>query len=192
MTNVTETQSREVARPLSVLVPLIKKDLEQGDEAAQAAGMEYYRAAGEKLIEAKSQLKHGEFRPWTKRHFNRSASQITRYMALVDVENVQARTFSSINAALKDTPYHTPNKPRPQAWHQPVKEALASIDMKQMNLRMAAVAREKERALERKLALQLIDIGYKALATKLHPDKGGSRDAMARLNTVRDRLRKQA
>jgi hypothetical protein len=35
------------------------------------------------------------------------------------------------------------------------------------------------------LALQLIDIGYKVLSVKLHPDKGGSHDAMRRLNKVR-------
>jgi hypothetical protein len=49
--------------------------------------------------------------------------------------------------------------------------------------------REQERELQRKLALQLIDIGYKALASKLHPDKGGSREAMSRLNAVRERLK---
>jgi DnaJ-class molecular chaperone len=46
--------------------------------------------------------------------------------------------------------------------------------------------------LKYKLAMQLIDIGYKALATKFHPDKGGSRDAMSRLNEVRDRLKQRA
>jgi hypothetical protein len=46
--------------------------------------------------------------------------------------------------------------------------------------------------LKYKLAMQLIDIGYKALATKLHPDKGGSGDAMSRLNEVRDRLKQRA
>jgi hypothetical protein len=32
--------------------------------------------------------------------------------------------------------------------------------------------------------------GYKALAAKLHPDKGGSHEAMARLNRVRDNLKR--
>jgi hypothetical protein len=53
--------------------------------------------------------------------------------------------------------------------------------------------RVEEREAQRKLGLQLIEIGYKALASKLHPDKvGGSRDAMTRLNTVRDRLKQSA
>jgi hypothetical protein len=31
------------------------------------------------------------------------------------------------------------------------------------------------------LGLRLIDIGWKVLARELHPDKGGSREAMTRL-----------
>jgi hypothetical protein len=54
------------------------------------------------------------------------------------------------------------------------------------------LSRQEERDAERKLALLVIDTGFKALASKLHPDKGGSRDAMARLNRVRDRLKQHA
>ena len=39
------------------------------------------------------------------------------------------------------------------------------------------------------LARELIDIGYKALAKELHPDRGGSVESMAMLNRVRDRMR---
>jgi hypothetical protein len=41
-----------------------------------------------------------------------------------------------------------------------------------------------------KLAKQIIDIGYKALATKLHPDKGGNRASMARLTEAKKLLLK--
>jgi hypothetical protein len=50
-------------------------------------------------------------------------------------------------------------------------------------------ARDDEVRLHRELAEELIDIGYRALATKLHPDRGGSKGAMARLNCVRDELK---
>jgi hypothetical protein len=50
-------------------------------------------------------------------------------------------------------------------------------------------SREAETKLHRDLAAQLIDLGYRALATRLHPDRGGSKDAMARLNAVRDELK---
>ena len=47
-------------------------------------------------------------------------------------------------------------------------------------LRQARLERAQEYELKLKLATQLIDIGYKALASKLHPDKGGSPEAMTR------------
>ena len=42
--------TRAVARPLRVLVPLVKEDL----ESAATAGLPFYIAAGEKLLEAKT------------------------------------------------------------------------------------------------------------------------------------------
>jgi Protein of unknown function (DUF3102) len=85
MSSVVTHDEKQVARPLKVLVPLIKEDLKHGNEAAreaaQQAGMPYYRAAGEKMIEAKSRMAHGEFGPWIKRNFNLSQQHASRYMA---------------------------------------------------------------------------------------------------------------
>jgi hypothetical protein len=48
----------------------------------------------------------------------------------------------------------------------------------------------EEREAEAKMNLEMIAIGYRALAAKYHPDKiGGSREAMVRLNKGRSRLR---
>ncbi len=45
----------------------------------------------------------------------------------------------------------------------------------------------------RKLARHLIDVGYRALALRLHPDMaGGSSEAMTRLSRVRDSLRERS
>ena len=53
-----------------------------------------------------------------------------------------------------------------------------------------ALTRQQERQAEIKLGQRLIAIGYRVLSAELHPDKrGGSREAMARLNRVRERLR---
>jgi hypothetical protein len=49
----------------------------------------------------------------------------------------------------------------------------------------------EEREADLKLVAQLIDAGYRSLASKLHPDKGGSRDAMSRLSRVRDQVKRQ-
>ena len=53
-------------------------------------------------------------------------------------------------------------------------------------------ARDDEVRLHRELAEELIDIGYRTLATKLHPDRGGSKIAMTRLNRIRDELKQIA
>ena len=75
-----------------------------------------------------------------------------------------------------------PNKPRPQPWHEPIKQVMCKVNTETFNRARAETQRAAERELQRRLARQLIDIGYKALASKLHPDKGGSREAMARLD----------
>jgi hypothetical protein len=191
------TEKRQVARPPHVLVPLIKRDLEQGHEAANRASVPYYRAAGEKMIEAKEQLKHGEFQPWLKRHFTISYDTARRYMGFVDAEKTQARVFSSINSALKASGNngYMPNKPRPQPWHEPVKEIIDRTKREQERVtRLYAdeITKKQEREAQRDLSLRLIDIGYKVLAKELHPDKGGSREIMARLNKARDHLKQMA
>lgn len=196
--DIAKHELTQVTRPLHVLVPLIKDDLRQEKAAMEQARIPYMMAAGEKILEAKPTFKGRmeEFDGWLKRNFNLSISSARKYMDLVPDETINRargganpRDFPSLNAyhhAVGDKRY-VPNKPRPQAWHEPVKEAIGKVDVGA--LKQAALEREKERALQRKLALALIDIGYKALASKLHPDKGGSKEAMSRLNRVRDILR---
>lgn len=193
MATAIATQSgKQVARPLHVLVPLIKEDLQEAEEASQRAGLPYYRAAGEKMLEAKEQVKHGEFQAWVKRNFKISPERARIYMRLAENQNGRAQPFSSLaDFQRKELGHQIPNsKSAPQSWHEPVKQILNRVDVD--TLRDVELKRVEEREAQRKLALQLIDIGYKALATRLHPDKGGSRDAMARLNEVRDRLKNHA
>lgn len=198
-TAVATTSETRLARPLKVLIPLIKEDLQHGKEAAERAGMPYYQAAGEKLLEAKSQLKHGEFMPWVSRHFNIKIHQANTYMALAKhlvAENVSANTFSSLSDFQRETgrkqpDYNTFASRKPE-WQEPVREVVNRVDTETLNLKRDELRRAEEREAQRKLALQLIDIGYKVLARTLHPDKGGSREAMARLNAVRDRLKQSA
>jgi len=47
--------------------------------------------------------------------------------------------------------------------------------------------RSKEDAAVRALAKRMIDIGYKTLAKELHPDAGGSKEAMVRLGDAKKR-----
>jgi len=194
---LAEKQDQRIARPLKVLVPLIKEDLAHGREAAERAGMPYYQAAGEKMLEAKSQLKHGEFVPWVERNFNIKIRQAQTYMALAEHDEKRGATrFSSLSdfersTGLRSPDYNTTASRTPE-WHEPIKQIVGRLDTAMLNLKREDMKRQEERDAQKKLALQLIDIGYKVLARELHPDKGGSRDAMARLNAVRDRLKQNA
>jgi hypothetical protein len=193
---LAQADDRRIARPLKVLVPLIKEDLAHGKEAAERAGMPYYQAAGEKLIEAKAQLKHGEFTDWVKRNFSVSIQWARQYMALAEhAQKESAVSFSTMGDFIRKTgpdPNYNTFESRKPSWHEPVKQIVGRLDTETLNLKREDLKRQEERDAQRALGLQLIDIGYKVLARELHPDKGGSREAMARLNAVRDRLKQNA
>jgi hypothetical protein len=133
---------------------------------------------------------------WAKRNIDRSLTQCKLYVSSVK-EHPLLDATSGLDAQAPSLHQHRKNKGHrqtvyPQSFHQPVKSILDRLALDVLNIRQAEMKRAEKREAQRKLALQLIDIGYKTLATKLHPDKGGSRDAMARLNQVRDRLKAAA
>ena len=143
------------------------------------------------MLEAKGQLSHGDFAPWLKRNFNISIRAAQLYMnfarATVDAEKRNMIPPANLRAAVHQSS-NNPNFGKHAAWHSPVKEAIGRVNVEA--LIQGVKAQQEERALQRKLSLSLIDIGYKALASKLHPDKGGSAAAMTRLNRVREILKK--
>jgi hypothetical protein len=195
----TTTEEHRIARPLKVLVPLIKEDMEQGETAAAVAGMPYFIAAGEKLLEAKAQMKHGEFMPWVKRNFTVSMQKTSDYMKLAEAvaaQNSSALAFSSLSDFKRKTgsnpTYNQSDAIKSPTWHAPVQSVVERLDTETLNLKRDDLKRQDERDAQKVLAFHLIDIGYKALARQLHPDKGGSREQMARLNAVRDRLKQSA
>lgn len=195
--DLIESKTQQVARPLHMLVPLIKKDIEDGREASERAGMPYYRAAGEKLAEAKPQFSSAsDFYSWANRHFGVRETQVQLYLSLSKkTENaLAAAPFTSLD----DFKRRHLGRDRPSSgrvardWQPDVDAAAARAKADAERIRDAELTRQQERAAEQTLALRLIEIGYKVLAKELHPDKGGSRDAMARLNRVRDRLKQHA
>jgi hypothetical protein len=178
-------EQEQLARPLKVLVPLIQDEIKAGYDA----GLEHYRRAGEMLIEAKSQLERGEWNGWLKRHFELSPRTAGRYMDLVPLlersNRRQAPNLTMSELLEENTRKHQSSWSAPvrEVLHQQVRPSLQALAQERQN-------KEKELQLSRKLAHQLINIGYKVLATQLHPDKpGGSAEAMARLNRVRNILK---
>lgn len=164
-------EEHKVARPLKVLVPLIKQDI----QAAQNAGMPYYRAAGEKLIEAKSQLAHGEWQEWLKRNFSLTARTAQNYMQMADAQKRNVFRFSSLNEFKRQ---------------RKAERAGGARDAQPIGNKFERMANAfKEQKLLRKLAIEIIDAGYRHLSAKYHPDKGGDSDTMRRLSDVRKALK---
>ena len=174
-------QDKAVARPLKVLVPMIKEELQAGEQA----GLQHYRRAGEMLIEAKEQVEMGHWGDWLEDHFHLTANTARVYMRLARAPQKNAGVrFENLSQFLGDKRVnHEP------AYSEPVKAALPDPALKE-RLMQDTQKRTEEAKLARELGLKLIDIGYKVLATQLHPDKGGSKEAMERLNSVRERLKK--
>jgi len=184
-------------RPLLVLSRLIKEDLRNGDEAAEKASMPYYQAAGEKMLEAKGQINDGTFTEWLKRNFDIGVHQCRKYMSYarttLSIENESTPSVTSLREFERSQGSTRPTSGYVHRdWTAPVDNIISKIDIDTLNIRRAEMKRAEEREAQRELALRLIDIGFKVLAKELHPDKGGSRDAMARLNQVRDRLKAHA
>lgn len=186
MTTPKEVSVREpkaMLRPLKVLVSLIKEDITNGDAAAQRAGMPYYRAAGEKLLEAKAQVPRGEWMNWLSQNFELHYNQANVYMNLASKFTARSELPRTISEF--ETPHREPGH-KPQ-WHAPVKNIFEGISHEQFIAQIDNKMNEKK--LRKQMALELIDAGFKMLALKLHPDKGGSDEAMRRLTEVYQELK---
>ena len=93
---LTAIPEGRVARPLRVLVPLIKHELAEGD----AAGLEHYRRAGEMLVEAQGQVARGSWGRWLIQNFELSRRTAYRYMRLARVDDVSALRGTNLYDAI--------------------------------------------------------------------------------------------
>ena len=180
---IVKPNETKLARPLKVLVPLIRQDIRGGEKA----GVPYFIAAGEKLLEAKPQVAHGEWDVWVRKNFNRTRQTVAAWMRLAKAKRKasfpfeQPRTLSGFTQ-----PMRTSHRAK---WHAPIVEAMKRAHPHLVERK--PVALETEASMKRRLAYELINIGYRVLATKLHPDKGNkSSDGMLRLNEVRATLKR--
>jgi hypothetical protein len=181
-----QSENRKIARPLKVLIPLIQGELQRGN----TAGREHYRRAGEMLIEAKEQAGRGWSR-WLSKNFEMHATTARTYMQWARMHSQNERAtldIPSLSAMRGDTERNREHRQSPQ--QQAYRRVLR--DVARDDFVQERQTRDDEIKLHRELAEELVDIGYRALATRLHPDRGGSKDAMSRLNHVRDELKSYA
>jgi hypothetical protein len=192
MPQIATTDDHAIARSLKVLAPLIKQDIAEAD----SAGRPHYEAAAAKLIEARDG--HFEdnlagFYRWAVDEFQKSQGTIRSWIVFGAKNNGRFKTKEHHARA----PKHKGglgNKPRikplRREWGLPVDElAQRALDDAMRLAREASLSRKQEADADRKLANRLIDIGFKVLVVELHPDKGGSHEAMMRLNRIRAQLK---
>jgi len=183
MPSTVATKKRiAVARPLKVLVPLIQQELTDGDRA----GLEHYRQAGEMLLEAREQVQHGRWGSWLSKNFSLSDKTAWRYMRLAELPKSVVHDINDKTLAAAIGERQSDAARGRGAW-QPIRDITSKVPVN--DFMQEQQQREEEVRLHREIAVQLVDIGYRALATRLHPDRGGSKDAMVRLNRVRDELK---
>jgi hypothetical protein len=187
---IVRSPGSQVARPLKILVPLIQQELIAGNEA----GMDHYIKAGRMLNEARDsgQVAYGSWGRWVKEHFHISRITANDYMRIarkVEEDPGCKAGLTTIDEAVGRDPRTIKSITRKNK----LKSLFDVVDKVNVTrLSDERQSREEEIKLHRDIALQLVDLGYRAMATRLHPDQGGSRDAMSRLNTVRDELKEIA
>jgi hypothetical protein len=175
-----------ITHTLKQLVPLIQTELEAG----LSAGLEHYRRAGEYLLEAKAQMGYGNWGKWLKQNFQLSQTTAVRYMRLARLAQANPDFNHSV---IKDYATMVGDRTDRTQVHGTWRRVTAAA----RNLDAELFAKERQTAadevrLHRELAVELVNLGYRALATRLHPDRGGSKDAMVRLHRVRDALKSVA
>lgn len=181
-----QSEGRKIARPLKVLIPMIQSELQQGN----SAGQEHYRRAGEMLIEAKDQVSHGAWGKWLSKNFDMHAATARTYMRWARMHDENERPALEMRpSSLREMRGDTERRREQYQSKQQQDFRRVLRDVARDDFVQERQARDDEVRLHRDLAEELIDIGYRALATRLHPDRGGSKDAMSRLNRVRDELK---
>jgi hypothetical protein len=189
---VGSSTKRQIARPIKILAELIKKEINLATEA----GIEHYLNAGELLIEAKDsdQVARGAWGGWLSRNFKWSQSTANRWMRAArrreefdenDPENIEEIVFGGAAETIDPDDAKARKKRHDKA--RAIMDAIGALDTEAMVLERQTINEEIQ--LHRDIAVQLIDLGYRAMAMRLHPDKGGSKEAMSRLTTVRDELK---
>lgn len=173
-------------RPVKVLIPLIKRDLAKIERISENATYESQKACGGKLAEAKPQVK-GEWMTWLKFNFALSYDTATRYISAWESSRKKRDLkVKSITEHLRNV---NPNYARPrQKVDEPATRSIwDGIDTEVFEERQ--VSATKERRLKVKMAAELVEAGFRAMSHKFHADKGGSDDAMRRLEEVRTTLK---
>lgn len=183
LARIARPETQSIARPVKTLIPLIRVELDHAEDA----GMDHYRRAGEMLIEARDQVAAFKWGKWLVKHFELGKTTAYKYMKLAEVARTKPAQYKRATSLREAIGEPRSDYDQRIGNHQPIGSFTAGVDADQFN--QGRQTADDEIALHRDLAIDLVEIGYKALAVRLHPDHGGSHRAMRRLNRVAGELR---
>lgn len=181
---MTKARPAWMARPLNELARLIQDDFKHGKDAADRAAMPHFRDAGEKLLEAKRRMPHGEFTPWLEKNVSVTRKQANLWMRLAN-QKEPAGSFSSLADFTRQTMKSRTPRELPG---EPLLVSDGTNQSETLGLVRGDGDRADEASAERAIELEIIAMGFKTLSRKYHPDKGGPNEEMVRLVAARDRL----
>jgi hypothetical protein len=101
-------------------------------------------------------------------------------LARLSGEPENGRPSSEVPKSINEATGERERKRKKRAAWKPFFKAAREVN--QETFAQQKQPRDEEVRLHRELAQELIDLGFRALAMRLHPDRGGSKDAMSRLN----------
>jgi hypothetical protein len=185
------TEGRKVARPLKALIPLIQSELQQGN----SAGHEHYMRAGQMLIEAKDQIAYGAWNRWLTKNFDLSKTTANVYMRWArENEHLDGGAVEVPYRSIRDMTGHTERR---REQNQSTQNKRFKDVLRDVMQDRDAFAQERQRHAEeieayRELAEKYCNTAFYALAAKLHPDHGGSKNAMAMLNRIHEDMKQYA
>jgi hypothetical protein len=171
-------KDKEAARSVNELTRLIRGEL----AVTQIRSRDIWPRIGGYLIEMKPQIAKGKWERYIRDNFEFSTTSADRYM----------RFHREVAANRKPTRLSDVDPPRPN--HQPKGFASWRAASKGTGTpprtRWDTESAKADRPREKELGLELIEAGYKLLAQKYHPDKGGDDASFRCLTNARAKLRR--
>jgi hypothetical protein len=189
----TMTHNKRVAETLSAIVPRVKSNLARMERLVERATHEIRITIGRDLLKAKALIdKKGLSWPkWLKGNFALSESTANRYVYVAKQFLADRSTrFTPITEQLRkrNPNYALPRRSVDEVDFEPAGKTILDGISNGIFIERT-LTESKEKGLKKKMALELVDAGFRALSIKAHSDTGGSDEVMRRLSEVRAALK---
>lgn len=158
--------------------------------ALHVRGRDLYVRIGELLVALKPQIAKGKWMAHIRDNFDFSPQSATEYVKMYHLARTQQRERVTRNdvrgASARSNPSHKSNDF--QAYQETMRKVGAQARHQKAPAADGKPSPQARRDRVRELLMQMPPMAYRALATRLHPDAGGSDWDMACLTDARDIL----